>query len=274
MLKGGRLQKPNKVRMSEEEKVQFRKLLKFEAVDLTKYGPDLFLDSDPEKQKLNGLIIAMATGFNDLVSFTWVDQIIQAVLPDAFGVTPFWGQCSGISIHNRRFAITVFYELVKMLQKNKDLIEHADFQEALLLTPTYVKPRWNAVLGHLDSSGPKKDKPLEARAVSFAADVRNAIAVHFYEPEIFYKGYQLWKDSIKPPNDHICASLGPHMLASRFYVSDGVTQAYMVDAFDRHGITEEDWIDFLVNFNVSLRMIINSYMEQESKRKELAVVRP
>jgi hypothetical protein len=231
----------------------------FELADLQTLPSNFLETDDVEKKSVGAFILTLSLIFNDLKTFSWLNEQIIAGDSGIQELTAYNGQRSGFNLHMRRMIIGCLWEFLKAIKCNQDVLKHPEFLACLSKQTENVKKIWKTIVEHATEVEQKEPPKKTLGYLLFA--IRNATSFHYSYTGHLYNGYEKWRQGTQPHNQKAYVSLGNSMMKTRFYFADAASDAYLEGVFKEQDISIKELFDFVREVNVSVRFIVEAYIQ-------------
>lgn len=212
-----------------------------------------------------GFVIALATAYNDLKDYSWLLQLLLENPPkDTKEISAESGQWNGMREFCFRRSVATCFEVIELLQKNRDLFS-SELRDTCLRLGSESREAWNV----LSSVALRRedDLPSDLRNVYKALLlIRHNITFHYYGTKNFLEGIREYQNTGK---DRIYCSFGLNMEKSRFYFADAATQCFISALLKKKQIETAEVEKFIEKIAIFSRFFIEAYMEEKSSGLKL-----
>jgi hypothetical protein len=182
---------------------------------LQTFNPAAFIGDENVPQSLCNFVLTLALTFNDLRDLYYANVLVRDCKPEgAAQKNRHWGYYSGLSLHVTRLIMSVVHELLNLIEKQHDDVNHAFMRDVVKMLPTDHRGSWKEIvrigLGQSSTDGNKLGKLL--------LKIRNNVSFH-YDPKAIHKGFK--NHFMTEQMDVRCyISRGDSIQSSRFYFAD------------------------------------------------------
>jgi len=189
-------------------------------VKLETFDVKAFIGDENVPQSVCDLILAFAVAYNDLKDLTLVKSLLDEQRPEDLETeTTELGQFNGVVNSVIRLQAGTLNELISLIEKNNDAINHDSFQRLLVTLSKDARNCWDELV--LVANKRRTIKQF-GKALLL---VRHKIAFH-YDANIISAGYRECFESHESERVPLI-SRGNTMHQTRFYFADAATQNYI-----------------------------------------------
>jgi hypothetical protein len=190
------------------------------------FDPNAFVGNKDVPQHLCNFILALSLAYNDYKFYNVsYDMLLKSGPANLKERTSVCGEYAGVKFHLIRLHIAFAHELLKLVEANKDILQHPFFKETLRMLSKKARESWNIILeAALPEKVPEKTSNLLAR-------IRNKMVFHYDAKELF-AGYKKGFFENDKTIQNACISLGNTLENARFYFADLAVQGYLEKGLD------------------------------------------
>ena len=154
----------------------------FDLAELKDYPRELLLrdPSAPEdsfRERLKRLTLTLALAFNDCKDLSWVFCQLSYGEPPEKKVSNYVGQWNGMRGFVVRTLVGFVGELVRALEKNRDLLDSTEFKEATTRIAPDFRWAWDELLQMVGSGNQGADD--RAPVAKLTVNLRNKLSFHY-----------------------------------------------------------------------------------------------
>ncbi|MBI3803417.1 MAG: hypothetical protein HY282_06610 [Nitrospirae bacterium] len=203
---------------------------------LETFDPAVFIGDNETPQYVCNLILALALVLNDLRDTIYVQAFLDDRLKDLTAVSQKRGQLCGLDTVITRILAGVIDELLRLIRKNKNIINHPAFAKLVNKISSKGRASWNSLkkAAYESAHGKNSSDPL----VKALWTIRNKLAFHYDAGELFI-GYSKFFVSGKEPYISRVSAGGKLLRQFRFYFADAAAQKYIKEITDSEPIVED-----------------------------------
>ncbi len=221
------------------------------------FDPNAFIENNDIPQQLCNFILALSLAYNDYKYYNVTYNMLLKSEPDNLKErTSVCGEYAGIKFHLIRLHIAFAHELLKLVETNKDILQHPFFKETIRMISKKARESWDIILeAALPEKVPEKTSNLLAR-------IRNKTVFHYDAKELF-AGYKKGFFEDGKTLQNACISIGNTLENVRFYFADVAVQGYLEKGLDidtKHFIAELEKI--MRGINIALYDICTKFIQR------------
>ena len=225
---------------------------------LQTFDPNAFVGNHEVPQNICSFVLALALVYNDCKNGMFSNLLLADFKPVGNPKTSrAWGAYSGIKFHYIRLHLGLLHELFKLIEENRDAIQHSFFNSVIKLLPRRARGSWHDLVAA--SLGRGTSSPLGKTLLM----VRNKVAFHYDCKEI-YRGYR--KHFFRNGNmiESAFVSRGASMRRSRLYFADAAVGGYFQSQFDRRQVDEfmKRVADITGDLNRAIILIVDRFIQK------------
>jgi hypothetical protein len=225
---------------------------------LESFDPDAFRGDADVPQELCNFVVAIALIYNDLKDAVYIHVVMAGLRPGREPQkTRLWGALGGVQFHAFRAIAALLHELFKLIQDNRELLNHRFFVAVLQQLHRVSREAWQALVDVAFEATPKDQ--LGKRLLL----LRNKVFFH-YDPQAISQGYAQYFLSTTKRDDRAYLSRGGSMRSTRFYFADAAAEGYLHALVGHEQVEElkEDLGDIIDRVNNGLMMIIGNFIQR------------
>src|ERR1043165_144516 len=143
---------------------------------LETFNREVFVGDTNCPQEVCDLVLAIALAFNDFKDLIYAHTLLFTVAPsDLQARTPEVGQFAGLNLHIARSLAGMLHELMRLLNKNAKVLDHAMIKRVTANLNPEARHAWKSLVAVSTT------KPANTPIAAFIVRVRNQVAFH-YDP--------------------------------------------------------------------------------------------
>lgn len=202
--------------------VKSNSVLKFPLAHLSGYDPKKFLN-DPELEELDGFVLTLGLIFNDLKTLILMWEINRETKTfiDTSKISQHLGQVSGIDHHLMRLQISVFRELLVLIEKSNISLQQEIWERTIKKLSPAQQQSWKN-LSALALKTEHSD-PWLKELHQFLVKVRAHGGFHYNQMTPLMQGYKDHFSKDDKSAERAYVSLGQTFEETRFYFSDAAS---------------------------------------------------
>jgi hypothetical protein len=227
--------------------------------------PEPGAEEKGDRERLKRLALTLALAFNDAKDLSWFFCQLSYGQPQEKKVSPYVGQWYGMRGFVLRTLIGFVGELVRALEKNRDLLSSSECKAAVDRVPSEYRWAWDGLLEMLGD-----DAETRAPVVKLVVRLRSRLAFHYAaddpRDDNMCRLAKAYEEKFRNPVDETgkaaYASLGDRMEASRFYFADAPVLVVIEQEMKNAGVPKvEDVFEFFRQVNYALRFVVEGLMD-------------
>jgi hypothetical protein len=190
------------------------------------FDPNAFIGNEDIPQQLCNFVLALSLAYNDYKYYNLsYDMLLKSGPENLKERTTVCGEYAGIKFHLIRLHIAFAHELLKLVEVNKDILQHPFFKETIRILSRKARESWGVII---EAALPEK---VSEKTSNLLARIRNKMVFHYDAKELF-AGYKkgFFEDGRALQN--ACISLGNTLENARFYFADLAVQGYLEKGLD------------------------------------------
>jgi len=246
----------------------------FVTSDLIKIRPEKLLKQDASSKndgdRLSAYMMMLATYFNDLKGLVHINEWKKAYrFPDQDETTSHAGEYNGVQNQLNRMLVSTLHELTVCIDKNKEIMESADFTRYENKLDSRVRPWWDDLKNFSINGVGDGDKTSEFQ--HFLLMVRNNVSSHVQNPKPIIEGYleHFYNKTGKggEKEDFVFYAYDQSdIFRTRFYFADATTGSYFRKRIEEVGDTQHTWnktVEWSIELTKILSDLVASYLKEK-----------
>jgi hypothetical protein len=236
----------------------------FELARLQGYPVDVFNSSD---RKVDAFVLMLAHVYNEIKVPYWIARLMKTA-KEADGVpllSGYRGQISGFEEWVNRQVSSVSHELLKLLDKERDLLESDILKKCVSLMGPAARRSWRNLV-----AASRGDDTAMNPVKAYLVRIRNNVGFHYYQPKSLLAGYDdhffRRQDIPTAIRDLAYASIDNNMEGTRFFFADAAAQSYTRHLEDPDGTLYNETNEVIHEMNVALFSMVQVYLLVRTKR--------
>jgi hypothetical protein len=242
----------------------------FALAPLKKYPRELLLadpgaDEDDVRERMKRLTLTLALAFNDSKDLSWMFCQLSYGQPKNKTVSPYVGQWYGMRGFVLRTLVGFIGELVRALEKNRDLLASPEFKKAAARIAPEFRWAWDELLEMLGG-----DDQARAPMTKLMVNLRNRLSFHYASDKPRDDNMRrlagAYEEKFRNPADETgksaYVSLGDKMERTRFYFADAAVLVVIEQETKAAGVASvNDIFEFFRQVNYALRFVVEGLVE-------------
>ncbi len=240
------------------------------------FDPKAFIGDQQVPQEVCNFILALALAHNDYKFLNVLYNMHLKSKPDGkIERNTVWGEHGGIKNYLIFHHIAFVYELFKLIQENKKVLEDPFLKKVVQNLHKGARKSWD----NLIDAALSEEKSIKRSNPFFM--IRNKMVYHYDTKELM-AGYKLGFFKDDKVIEDACISLGSNLRKVRFYFADKAIEGYLnkaVQGYSGKGLTK-DLEDFFVSlmdamrdtnlalYNICVEFIIKRGITWKNPKKE------
>ena len=200
-------------------KQEVAKLAPLEAFDV-----NAFLGTSEVPQSVCDLALSLALAYNDLRDLIFTRLLLSNVRPSGTEISPELGQYHGFVIAVIRLQVGRVHELLKLIAKSRDEIDHPVFRQLVSRLSKPGRDAWSSLSVAAGETVPS-DKSNESSLVRALRFVRHKVSFHYDTENIRYGYERAFSDSESTREPLL--SRGSSLKQNRFYFADAAVEEFI-----------------------------------------------
>ncbi|MBH0202140.1 MAG: hypothetical protein HP496_07580 [Nitrospira sp.] len=153
---------------------------------LETFDPAAFVGDENVPQSLCNFVLTLALTFNDLRDLYYASVLVGECKPEgAAQKNSRWGYYLGLRLHVTRLIMSVVHELLNLIEKQRDDVNHAFMRDVVRMLPTDHRRSWKEIVRTALGQSATDDHKLGKLLLK----IRNNVSFH-YDSKAIHKGFK------------------------------------------------------------------------------------